>query len=155
MACIVLIICNSDDVEKPPKINVWKEDCAKVQQCGKTVPTQPNVIKPDQYCELNAADGISVLPNVSKQDPPMGMTSTFAMDSQCQMDNTSQGQQPKGFIQTIIQYFRGKEAHTVPELKLTPKKILNCNGKTHTLVTGNPTVFQNLIILLGTEVSCI
>ena len=124
-------------------------------QCGKTVPTQPNVIKQNQYCEPKAEDGLSVLPNVSKQDPLMGMTCTYAMDSQCQMDNAFQGQQPKGRLQTFLHYFTGKEAETNPESKCTPTKILNFNGKTHTLVTGNPTVFQNLISLLGTEVSCI
>ena len=144
-ACILLIIFNSDDVKKPPKIN---EDCTKLQQCGKNVSTLPNVIKLDQHCELKAADGFS------KHDPPMGMTSIDAMDSQGLMDNTSQGQQPKGYIQTFKQYFRGKEAEAIPEPKWTATKILNFQGKTHALVTANPSVFQNLILLLGTEVSC-
>ena len=94
-----------------------------------------------------------MLSTVLAQEQPVGITNPLVINRQSLLENAPQGQQSsKGVFQKII------SALTWTSVKETQAvlKILNFNGTTctHTSVTTNPSVFQELVILLGQQVSC-
>lgn len=103
------------------------------------------------YGEPKAANGPLMLSTVLTQEQPVGITNPLVINRQSLLENAPQGQESsKGVFQKIISAF------TWTSVKETQAvlKILNFNGTTHTSVTTNPSVFQELVILLGQQVSC-
>ena len=150
MALHLLILSHSGKTKEPKNSQTLSEDSSTEHQCGKNVPTQPNTMK---VIEPNTAYGPSVLSNVLKQEQSVGITKASVIHKQSQLEIATQGQQSsKGLFQTFIAaaWGGGKES----EAKMDPKKILNVQGSIHTSVTANPSLFQDLILLLRTEVSC-